>query len=52
MPAKLYILYIDSFVLDSECAEPILQVLTNEIPFKLQQPKFVENPFSKGNLYM
>lgn len=52
MPAKLYILYIDSFVLDSNCAEPILQVLTDEIPCKLQQPKFVENSFSKGNLYM
>lgn len=51
MPSKLYILYIDSFVLDSKCAEPILQVLTNEIPFKLQL-KFRENPFSKGNLYM
>ncbi|KYN21060.1 Proteasome assembly chaperone 1 [Trachymyrmex cornetzi] len=49
--AKLYILYIDSFVLDSKCAEPILQVLTNEIPCKLQ-PKFMENSFSKGNLYM
>ncbi|XP_024869805.1 proteasome assembly chaperone 1 [Temnothorax curvispinosus] len=52
MPAKLYILYIDSFVLDSKCAEPILQVLTDEIPCKLRQPKFAENPFSKGNLYM
>ena len=50
-PAKLYILYIDSFVLDSKCAEPILQVLTDEIPCKLQ-PKFKEKPFSKGNLYM
>ncbi|KAG5308907.1 PSMG1 protein, partial [Pseudoatta argentina] len=50
-PAKLYILYIDSIVLDSKCAEPILQVLTDEIPCKLQ-PKFNENPFSKGNLYM
>ncbi|XP_011706399.1 PREDICTED: proteasome assembly chaperone 1 [Wasmannia auropunctata] len=51
-PAKLYILYIDSFILDSKCAEPILQVLTDEIPCKLQQPKFAENSFSKGNLYM
>lgn len=49
--AKLYILYIDSFVLDSKSAEPILQVLTDEIPCKLQ-PKFMENPFNKGNLYM
>ncbi|XP_011158099.1 proteasome assembly chaperone 1 [Solenopsis invicta] len=52
IPAKSYILYIDSFVLDSKCVEPILQVLTDEIPCKLQQPKFVENSFSKGNLYM
>lgn len=52
IPAKLYILYIDSFVLDSKCAEPILQVLTDEIPCRLQQPKFAENLFSKGNLYM
>ncbi|XP_036147154.1 uncharacterized protein LOC105839688 isoform X2 [Monomorium pharaonis] len=52
IPAKLYILYIDSFVLDSKCAEPILQVLTEEMPCKLQPHKFTENPFSKGNLYM
>lgn len=52
IPAKLYILYIDSFVLDSTCAKPILQVLTDEISYKLEQLKFVENPFSKGNLYM
>ncbi|XP_011861333.1 PREDICTED: uncharacterized protein LOC105558331 isoform X2 [Vollenhovia emeryi] len=52
IPAKLYILYMDSFVLDSECAGPILQILTDEMPCKLQQPKFAESPFSKGNLYM
>lgn len=51
LSAKLYILYIDSFVLDSKCAEPILQVLTNEIHCELH-PKFAENFFSKGNLYM
>lgn len=50
--AKLYILYIDGFVLDSKCAEPILKVLSNEIPGKLQHHKFAENFFSKGNLYM
>lgn len=50
--AKLYILYIDNFVLDSKCAEPLLQILTNEIDCKLQLPKLTENFFSKGNLYM
>ncbi|CAL1689614.1 unnamed protein product [Lasius platythorax] len=50
--AKLYMLYIDNFVLDSKCAEPLLQVLTNEIDCKLQCPKSTENFFSKGNLYM
>lgn len=52
MSAKLYILYIDGFVLDSKCAEPIVNVLNNEIPGKLQRFKFTENFFSKGNLYM
>ncbi|KAL0129813.1 hypothetical protein PUN28_001813 [Cardiocondyla obscurior] len=52
IPSKLYILYIDSFTLDSTCAEPILQLLTDEIPCKIQRPTFTENPFSKGNLYM
>ncbi|XP_011138918.2 uncharacterized protein LOC105182867 isoform X1 [Harpegnathos saltator] len=52
MSAKLYILYIDGFVLDSKCAEPILKVLNNELPGKLQHLKFAENFFSKGNLYM
>lgn len=52
MPAKLYILYMDGFVLDSKCAEPIVKVLSNEIPGKLQHLKFAENFFSKGNLYM
>jgi len=52
IPAKLYVVYIDSFVLDSKCAEPILHILTDEIPCKLQQLKFAESPFSKGNLYM
>ncbi|XP_070150571.1 proteasome assembly chaperone 1 [Polyergus mexicanus] len=50
--AKLYVLYIDNFVLDSKCAEPLLQILTNEIDRKLQLPKLTENFFSKGNLYM
>ncbi|XP_011647384.1 proteasome assembly chaperone 1 isoform X1 [Pogonomyrmex barbatus] len=52
MSAKLYVFYIDSLVLDSKCAEPIIQILTNEISCTLQQPKFIENSFSKGNLYM
>ncbi|XP_012225810.1 proteasome assembly chaperone 1 [Linepithema humile] len=51
MSAKLYILYIDSLAMDSKCAEPILQVLNNEMHCELQ-PKFVDNFFSKGNLYM
>lgn len=50
--AKLYVLYIDNFVLDSKCAEPLLQILTDETDCKLQQPKLTENFFSKGNLYM
>ncbi|XP_072757030.1 proteasome assembly chaperone 1 [Anoplolepis gracilipes] len=50
--AKLYILYIDNFVLDSKCAEPLLQILTNEIDCKLQHLKPTDNFFSKGNLYM
>ncbi|XP_014489501.1 PREDICTED: uncharacterized protein LOC106752361 isoform X2 [Dinoponera quadriceps] len=49
---KLYVLYMDGFVLDSKCAEPILKVLNNEIPGKLRHFKFAENFFSKGNLYM
>ncbi|XP_032683301.1 uncharacterized protein LOC116849836 isoform X2 [Odontomachus brunneus] len=52
MSAKLYILYIDGFVLDSKCAEPIVKILNSEIPGKLQRFKFAENFFSKGNLYM
>lgn len=50
--AKLYVLYIDNFVLDSKCTEPLLQILTDETDCKLQHPKLTENFFSKGNLYM
>lgn len=50
--AKLYILYIDNFVLDSKCAEPLLKILTDETNCKLEHLKFTENFFSKGNLYM
>ncbi|XP_020294438.1 proteasome assembly chaperone 1 [Pseudomyrmex gracilis] len=53
MPATLYVLYVDSFILDSKCIEPILQILPNEICCKLQHPKVgMENVFNKGNLYM
>ncbi|KAH0950100.1 hypothetical protein HN011_008073 [Eciton burchellii] len=50
--AKLYILYIDSFVLDSKCAEPLLKVLSTEMQYKLQDIKFTKTFFSKGNLYI
>ncbi|EZA48971.1 Proteasome assembly chaperone [Ooceraea biroi] len=50
--AKLYVLYIDSFVLDSKCAEPMLKILPTEMQRKLQNPKCTNTFFSKGNLYM
>lgn len=52
MSGNLYVLYSDNFVLDSKCAELILEILTNETHLKLQDLKFVESFFSKGNLYM
>jgi len=52
MSAKLYILYIDSFVLDSKCAEPLLKVLPAEMQYKLEDIKFTKTFFSKGNLYI
>lgn len=52
MSASLYVLYSDYFVLDSKCVELILEILMNETHWKLQDLKYAESFFSKGNLYM
>ncbi|XP_031825489.1 proteasome assembly chaperone 1 [Nomia melanderi] len=52
LPSVLYVLYTDSFVLDSVSAEPLLKLFTT-MNCTLHNTTFTgENFFNKGNLYM
>ncbi|XP_053984858.1 proteasome assembly chaperone 1 [Hylaeus volcanicus] len=52
LPAVLYVLYIDNFVLDSVSAEPLLKLFT-AMNCTLRNVSFGgKNFFSKGNLYI
>lgn len=52
LPSVLYILYTDSFVLDSLSAEPLLK-LFSAMNCTLHDVTFSEKDFfNKGNLYM
>lgn len=51
LPSVVYVLYTDSFVLDSLSAEPLLKLLTNYT--LLHNVTFSgKDFFNKGNLYM
>lgn len=52
LPAVLYILYTDSFVLDSLSAEPLLKLFST-MNCTLHDVRFSgKDFFNKGNLYM
>ncbi|XP_066590937.1 proteasome assembly chaperone 1 [Prorops nasuta] len=53
LSAVLYILYADSFTLDSVNAEPLIRLFSNLMPFANTEFNFGKDKFfSKGNLYM
>lgn len=53
LPAILYVLYTDGFVLDSKSVEPLMQLLGKTIKCGIKSVNFVGDKFfNKGNLYM
>lgn len=53
LPAIMYVLYVEDFILDSETAVPLMKLFTAIPNSLIHKPVFRQSSFNdKGNLFM